>query len=187
MGSSLDQYIYSNNCTTRYIEDELFLNFIYHNHINEYDDNIINDIKIGMFNNDELIFVMTFDKYPNNDYNISTQCNKLNICVINGIENMINFFKNNHIVNKLITYVDRRYSEGIEYMKLGFALVENLPPTYYYVRKNELYRFNLNTFNCEIHLAQEINPNKTEFEIMDELGYLRIYDCGYMKLEIKLE
>ena len=65
------------------------------------------------------------------------------------------------------------------YQKLGFNLVHNSDPNYYYiidgVRK---HRFN---FRKDKLIREGFDENKTEIQIMNERGYYRIFDCGMQK------
>jgi hypothetical protein len=59
-------------------------------------------------------------------------------------------------------------------------------PNYWYVHKNHFGRYHRFGFRkSEIKGLVPNGENKTEKEIMDELGYYRIYDCGSIKFRWK--
>ena len=69
------------------------------------------------------------------------------------------------------------------YHALGFKRLKDTPPNYFYTKGNKrLGRFG---FRKSVLVAKGYDPNKTERQIMAELGYDRIYDCGNMKFEWK--
>ena len=58
-------------------------------------------------------------------------------------------------------------------------MINNTTPNYYYIvgGKRE-HRFN---FRKDILVKKGFDSNKTEKEIMNELGYLRVFDSGSKK------
>ena len=93
---------------------------------------------------------------------------------------------NNWIVESIFTFVDRRYFQGNLYKQLGFEFKGYTKPNYWYYKKNDLIKIHPSNFKKDILVKQGFDPNKTEFEIMDERGFLRIYDCGNIKFELKI-
>ena len=69
---------------------------------------------------------------------------------------------------------------------INFQFIKNIKPKYWYFKHRELQLSNKDIFK-EIIKHNNYDPNKTEFEIMEELGYIRIYDCGYAVYELKLK
>lgn len=86
----------------------------------------------------------------------------------------------------IISYADKRWSEGNLYEKLGFKFVSESRPSYFYYDQKNLIRHNRFEFTKgRIINMVENGSTKSEREIMIELGYLRIYDCGALKYEWK--
>jgi hypothetical protein len=75
----------------------------------------------------------------------------------------------------IVSYADRRYSEGNVYLKNNFEILRINAPSYYYVdRKNCKERLNRMKFQKKLIGAF----NCTEYEKATEMGYSKIFDCG---------
>jgi hypothetical protein len=90
----------------------------------------------------------------------------------------------------IISFADRRWtldSLNNLYTKLGFKLVNIIDPTYsYYNSKVDRYkRFHKFGFgkNSLKKKFPHLDFSKTEKQLMTELGYDRIWDCGLFKYE----
>lgn len=82
---------------------------------------------------------------------------------------------------KVISFADLRYSDGGVYQKNGFVLEDTIRPDYRYIK-------GLKTFHKSSFTKAAISKkfgidmtDRTEREVMVELGYRRIYDCGKLK------
>ena len=100
--------------------------------------------------------VIVFDWIENidNEYEILRFCNKLNTQVISSVDKLLYYFMEIYRPESIITYVDRRYSQGSLYKELGFKFIENTEPNYWYFDKNEKvchhhFKFNNNNYNCQ--------------------------------------
>jgi very-short-patch-repair endonuclease len=171
-------------------EKSVFLN---ENHI-QGDNNTTHCI--GAYFKDELVAIMSFDnkrpmnkeKNHNTDtYDISRFVVK-NMYHINGIgSKILTHFIKKYNPDKIITFADRRWSnlDNI-YNKLGFVLVKTLPPDYFYVnsrvsRYRRFHKFGFGKGMIKKFNPQIFHPDKTEWEMMQVMGYDRIWDCGKYK------
>jgi hypothetical protein len=110
-------------------------------------------------------------------YELIRFCNKINTNVIGGASKLFNYFTTTYNPKEIISYADKRWSNGKLYNILKFNLYNESKPNYYYVIGNKrIYRYNLRKnvlmkkFNCP--------QNKTEKEFCFEQKWYRIYDCG---------
>jgi hypothetical protein len=138
----------------------------------------------GLKYNNELVAVMTFsnkragigkDRGPNN-YELVRYVTSTT--VIGGASKLLTYFIKKHSPISIYSYSDNQYSVGNLYKVLGFTLEkDNLAGYKYYnpAEKKVYHRFNFAKHNL---VKAGFDPNKTEFEIMDERGFLRIWDCG---------
>ena len=84
----------------------------------------------------------------------------------------------------IISYADRRWSVGNLYEKIGFDFIKNTNPNYWYIKNGERkYRFK---FRKSELIKEGYNSDKTEKLIMNERGYIRIWDCGHRKYKLNL-
>ncbi len=175
--------IYARRCDIKEIKQDKVSKFLNNNHIQGID---ISNIKIGMFFDNELISVMTFNKLEGRKkmkdgcWNLSRFCNKLNFSIVGGSSKMLNFFIKRYKTNRIISYADRDWSTGNLYNKLGFSLLSESNPDYKYVIDgNRKHKQNFKKSNLGIK-GQKI----TESQFMRSKGYYRIWDCGKIKYEL---
>lgn len=174
--------IYARKCQIKIVEDnELVSSFLDKNHIQGF---VGSSIKIGLFYDNNLISIMTFGKkHIDDEYELVRFCNELNTTVIGAASKLFKYFIDKYKPKKIISYVDRSWSQGNMHYKLGFNYINKTPPNYsYYDSKHIKYnRFN---FRKDVLVRKGYDKNKTESEIMTELGYLRVYNSGKLKFEI---
>jgi hypothetical protein len=109
-------------------------------------------------------------------YELFRFCNKLDTTVIGGADKLLKYFINTHNPKEIISYADRRWSQGGLYEKLGFEFIHNSKPNYWYIiGTNREYRFK---FRKDVLVKEGFDIHKSEREIMLERGIYRIYDCG---------
>jgi len=177
--------IFARKCEVREISDnKLIREFLNKNHIQGF---VGSKVKIGLFYNDDLVSLMTFgnlrkslgQKSKEGSYEMLRFCNKLNTNVVGGASKLFKHFLKNYDVKEVVSYSDSSRSDGNLYKKLGFSLIHETDPNYYWivdgVRK---HRFN---FRKDKLVKEGADPNKTEIEIMNGKGFYRIFDCGSRK------
>ena len=147
-------------------------------------------INYGCYLDDELIGVMTFGvpRFNNNyDYEIVRLCWKDNTVVIGGTEKIFNKFKEKHNPTSIITYTDISKFTGNVYTKLGFKPIEPNPitePNYVWISQET--DVVLPRYKTQKHklIAQGLGTeDQTENEIMINNNFIKVYDCGNLKLE----
>jgi hypothetical protein len=103
--------------------------------------------------------------------------------VVGGASRLFKHFVQTQGPKKVTSYCDIRWGSGRLYEVLGFKRLKDTPPNYFYVKGGRrLGRFG---FRKNLLVSQGYDPNKTEKQIMSDIGYSRIYDCGSMKFEWK--
>ena len=107
------------------------------------------------------------------DWELTRFCVKGDISVVGGFSKLLKAFRYNHL-GSIISYADRRYSNGNVYYTNGFQLIGVNRPSYYYVDKNCLRRYHRMRFQKKYIGAYDC----TEYEKARELGYEKIFDCG---------
>lgn len=151
-------------------------------------------IKIGLYEGEELVSIMTFGSLRKNLGSVSKEdywelgrfCNKLNTTVVGGASKILKHFIKNYRPKNIISYADIMWSNGNLYEKLGFEKSHTTEPNYYYVDKNTAIREDRFKYRKSELVKQGFDPNKTEKQIMQERGYNRIYDCGSIKYVLSL-
>lgn len=146
-------------------------------------------IRYGLYYNDELVALMTFSKPRFNkkaDWELLRFCCKKDITVVGGASKLLKHFRKNH-EGLIVSYANLRWSNGNLYEQLGFTLVDQSEPNYFYFKvtngrvKTEDLKL-LNRMQFQKHkLADKLenfDAEKTEKENMYANGYNSIYDCG---------
>lgn len=170
---NLNEKIYARKCKKIIIDTHQKNQFLNQNHIQGEDKS---KIKIGLTYEDELVCVMTFCKSRfnrNYEWELSRFSNKMGINVIGGFSRLLNWFRKDYDGN-IVSYADKRYSNGNVYYKNGFENIRVNGPSYYYIDKNCNKRYNRMLFQKKLIGAYDC----TEYEKARQMGYNKIYDCG---------
>ena len=183
--------LYARKCIVKEIptsEKNIFLN---QNHIQGEDKS---SIKLGLYHNNELKAIMTFS---NPRISLGQKSNQKNVYelsrfassqyITGGSAKLLNFFIKKYSPAKIYSYSDNRWTDPNNnmYLKLGFKKTTSSPPGYFYT-KDYLTRIHRYNFNKGILKKMGADISMTEKDIMDGLGYARIWDCGSTKYEITL-
>lgn len=97
--------------------------------------------------------------------------------VVGGASKLFSHFVSQENPNSIVSYCDRRWFTGSVYSNLGFELTAKNPPTYWYTNyKKRSHRVQYQKHKIK-HLV-EAGDTKTEWQIQQELGYDRVWDCG---------
>jgi very-short-patch-repair endonuclease len=147
-------------------------------------------INYGLFYKNRLVAVMGFgklrratgSKHQQNTYELIRYCTIGTFSIIGGGGKLFKHFLKTHVPESVISYADRRWSQGNFYKQLDFKLEKNTEPNYWYTKN---YTSREHRFNFQKHLLQkkykDYSPELTEKEIMLKNGYTRIWDCGHLK------
>ena len=181
--------IFGRNTTVREVSAAVAKEFEDDNHLQSSANASIN---IGLHYNNKLIALFTFGvpRYNNEyQYELIRACYKQGIKVIGGSEKIFKYFINKYNPSSIITYCDISKFTGNMYIRLGFKPIQPKPITEpNYVWLNTDNNSILPRYKTQKHLLVKYglgDTDRTEVEIMETLGYIRIYDCGNMKLEWK--
>ena len=68
------------------------------------------------------------------DYELSRYATTSQYRIIGGFSKLLSYFKNNYKWSKLITYADKRWSNGDLYKKTGWNLIRISKPSYSYIK-----------------------------------------------------
>ena len=179
-------------CEIVEVETAVYRDFINKNHIQGY---APAKFCYGLQYRGELLMMMAFGKprrsmgykeVMEGTYEIIRLCTKMGCSVSGGASRLLKAFIVKHSPRKIITYADRRWSEGNVYEKIGFTFERNTKPNYFYVvgatRKN---RFAFR--KSELVKKYGCSETMTEREFCLENRLYRIYDCGSKLFELDLE
>ena len=188
----LSKRIYARKCQVRPITNKESALFLEANHLKG---NFNAPICLGLFYDDLLVYVMTFSKprislghkhSSDGEYELLRLCSLKGVSVVGGASKLLKYFVKNYAPAKIHTYADRRYSNGGVYEIMGFKLVGESRPNYFY-SNNGRTRENRFKYRKSELVKQGFDMRKSESEIMRERGFYKIFDCGNYKYEMTLQ
>lgn len=146
-------------------------------------------IYIGCMYDNKLIGVLTFGKprfNSNYQYELIRLCWHPDYKVTGGTEKMFNYFVSNYKPESIVTYSDISKFTGNVYLRLGFKPIDPMitEPNYIWIDsklENILTRYE--TMKHKLVNSGLGTEEQTEDEIMESHGYMKIYDCGNIKLD----
>jgi len=174
--------IFGRKCKLKEINNKLAHQFLEKYHINGY---CKSSGHLGLYFNEQLVSVFSYStknrfKKENNEIEIIRLA--FSSSVIGGLGKFISFIKQSYPGKKIITFADLRYGEGKVYEKNNFKFIKTTPPGYWYFLNGQMYhRLSWQKKNL---VSLGYSKDKTEKEIMNELGAIRIYDCGHNYFEL---
>ena len=173
--------IFARKCLVKEVvisDSKLFLD---NNHIQG---SVSSSVKIGLYFEEELVSIMTFNnsegrkKMEDNGYNLNRFCNLLNTNVIGSASKLLSFFTKNYNPSRIVSYADKDWSIGNIYEVLGFKNVGGNGPDYKYI-------INGKRIHKSRYRKSKLRTKLTESEEMNKNGFLKVYDCGKIKFELK--
>jgi len=136
------------------------------------------NIAYGLKYNDDLVAVMSFNKHKKYNWEITRFANKLDTVVVGGASKLFKRFIKENNPDQILTYADRRYSNGNLYNKLGFKLNGITKPNYCYVKSSKVYSRQQFMKHKLKDKLETFDPKLTEVENMFNNGYRRLWDAG---------
>jgi len=171
--------LYGRKCKIIEISNNDKNNFIKENHLQGVDKS---SIKLGLFYEGMLVSIMTFGNSRYNkkyQYEMHRYCSKMGYQIIGGASKLWSYFINIYKPKSVITYADRRYSNGRLYEKLGFNKTHISPPNYFYFKNGSglMSRLQFQKHKLKNKLIY-FDSHLTEWDNMKKNNYDRIWDCG---------
>lgn len=189
--------IYARKCVIKEIGSKEKNNFLNTNHIQGEDKS---DIFLGAFYLNELVSVMTFDskrkmsnhKNEEKNYELKRFATDINFSIIGIGGKLLSYFIKNYSPNKIISFADRRWTTNPDknfYITIGFSLKNILLPDYSYYnskidKRRRFHKFGFGKKSIKKKYPEIYDNNKTEWQMMQEVGFDRIWDCGKFVYEL---
>lgn len=169
--------IAARSCQVREVSSNLYNKFVEKYHIQGAANTLI---RLGLYYKNHLVAVMGFNKSRFNkkyDYELMRYCTISSFNITGGAGKLLKYFRK-HYRGSIISYADKRWSNGLLYRSLGFTELEDSAPNYYYVKGNT--RENRQKF--QKHKLEKVlevfDPGLSEYQNMLKNGWSRIWDCG---------
>ena len=148
--------------------------------------NVNASIRIGLYYDDSLVEIATFGKLRNilhsngqeNQYELYRLCSKSGYTVVGGVSKLLTHFIRKYQPKQIVSYANLDISNGNVYNSF-FKKISITSPGYYWSKDG--YKYHRSNFTKHILVKNGYDKNKTEEEIMHELGYYKVYDSGNIK------
>lgn len=182
--------IFARKCSVKVIDKYIAEDFLNRNHIQGF---ASASLYLGLYYNTILVAVMSFIEEDSQMWNLNRFASNIKYNCVGAGGKLFKYFIKNYQFKEIKSFADRRWTINQNsnlYTKLGFSFVGFTKPDYaYYNSKVDRYkRFHKFGFRKQI-LSKRYNLplEMTELEMMKELGYDRIWDCGLIKYVYKKE
>lgn len=165
--------IFARKCEIRKVDSKSEREFLNENHLQGYD---ASTVCYGLYFDSILLQVMSFKK-SKKGFEINRLCTKSGHSIIGGTKRLFKSFIKEYNPIFVSTYSSNDYFTGHIYEELGFELKKITQPGYFYFRKiGDI----LSREKCQKHKLVKMgyNSEKSERQIMSELGYVRVYNSG---------
>jgi hypothetical protein len=144
----------------------------------------VSSSNLGLTFNEELVAVMTFTKSRYNKkykFELARYCSLINTSVVGGASKLLKAFEEEHNYPSLISYCDLRYGTGNMYRQLGFDFINQSSPNYWYWNSaNKQLQSRVKYQKHKLTNFNNYDDKLTEWAIMKDAGFDRIWDCGSM-------
>ena len=179
----MNDKIPARKCTIKEVSSKESKEFLEKYHIQG---NVNASIRIGLYYDDSLVEIATFGKLRNilhsngqeNQYELYRLCSKSGYTVVGGVSKLLTHFIRKYQPKQIVSYANLDISNGNVYNSF-FKKISITSPGYYWAKDG--YKYHRSNFTKHILVKNGYDKNKTEEEIMHELGYYKVYDSGNIK------
>ncbi len=93
---------------------------------------------------------------------------------------MFSWCSKNLEIDSIIAFVDLRWFDGKCKQEMGFEVIKEISPSFYWVKKEKRYHRTLFTKSKLLEMCPHME-GMSKSKMMHSLGYTRIWDCGKLK------
>lgn len=162
--------IYARQCEVKEINQNECMGFLDKFHLQG---SISSKINLGLYYNNCLFSVMTFNRQDNNIYELTRFCTRKGYTVIGGISKLLSYFKKQYEWNKIISFSYNDICNGAVYEKLGFKLEKEEIDFYWYDMKHKK--------------ILDHHKNDDPEKYTEQNGFLKCYNSGVRKYSLLTE
>lgn len=169
--------VFARKCIIQELDNLSYKEFCTENHLQGHS---AAKYKYGLYYKDNLVAIMSFAKsrYSNSyDFELMRYCNKRHITVVGGASKLLSYFMK-HNKGDIVSYANRRWSEGDMYKTIGFDELNDSTPNYFYIVRNKLESRLKYQKHKLSNILENFDINLSEYDNMISNGFDRIWDCG---------
>lgn len=171
--------VFARNLKIEEVSQDVVKKFLNKNHLQQY--GTPSRINIALTYQDSILALMTFSKPRYNkeyEYELIRFCTLLNHRVIGGASKILKYFEKTYKPKSIISYANRRWSDGNLYRAIGFKETGVSNPNYFYCIEGELRSRVQYQKHKLLEKLEKFNPDLSEYDNMLDNGIDRIWDSG---------
>ena len=171
--------IYARNCTICYPNPKEYHEFMDRNHLQGSRNA---SVILALKNQESTVMMMSLHRHPKYQWEITRIATEIGYIVIGGLSKLLSKFIKHHKPSSILTYANRRYSDGNAYKIIGFKVIKTTKPNYWYIKRERTYSRQQFQKHKQPTRLPKFDKNMTESQNMFNNGFRRIWDCGNLKL-----
>lgn len=170
--------VYARNCTANNVSRDDAKEFIEAHHLQG---NARFSVAVGLYLNNQLVSVMTFDKpryNKNAEMELVRYCSSYN--VVGGAEKLFKYFIDSSNVTSVVSYCDHSKFDGKTYIKLGFTKIAEAPSKHWYNMKTKKHITDnlLRQRGFDQLFGTNYGRGTNNEELMRQAGFDEVIDAG---------
>ncbi len=169
--------IYARSLSIRSASRDEAIEFYSINHLQGSRDGI----HYAALNGNKILAMMSFCSHQEYQFELLRYAVATDCSVVGGASRLLAAFVHDHSPKSLLSYADRRYSDGNLYKTLGFNLINITDPGYYYVKGSKVFRRQQFQKHKLATRLENFNESLSEPANMFANGYRRLWDAGHYK------
>lgn len=177
--------IYARQCEIREVDITKTDSFLNDNHFQGTCKG--HTLSIGLYQNDELLQIMTFGKPRYNKkytWELMRLCSKRNYRIVGGASKLFKHAIATYNIANLISYCDASKFDGRVYETIGMSFVTLTAPQEVWSKGNKYVTANyLRKHGADRILGTNFGKGTNNEQIMIDNGWLPVYDCGQLVFE----
>ena len=170
--------IFARHCEIYHPNNKEYYEFMNKNHLQG---GRYSKIIIGLRYNNKPTMMISLHEHKMYEWEITRAATILEHIIVGGFSKLLSHFIKQYKPKSIMTYANRRYSNGNAYKKLGFELIGTTKPNYCYVKREKLFsrqQFQKHKLHKKL---QNYDPLLSESQNMFNNKYRRMWDCGNLK------
>ncbi len=174
LGLDARDVVYARKCTTIVVDSSMRDAFMEQNHIQGPG---TGSITYGLENNGDLVAVAVFTQRSPGCFELVRYATSKR--VTGGLTKLMSHLRKYNTWTEIVSFADRRWSDGNLYEQTGWTLDKTIPPDYTYSPDGHkrIHKFNYRRKNLP-DLLDQFDPELSEWENCKANGVLRVWDCG---------
>lgn len=169
--------IHARQCVIKHIDAHESRLFFEANHLLG---NVTGAYKIGLYYKDELVALALFSKgrrmnrlsENKRSFELIRYCNKCNFTVVGGLSKLVNYFAREKAAGDIMTYIDKDFSDGESFKKIGFQIIDESAPIEFVISKIDYNKYLKS--NMPKPVADAFLANAEQFWLIKNNGNLKM-------------